>query len=104
MTPATPQRTVRATPRFLKSKRSLSEEVQLEIDERVKAVIADPMLGDPKTGALRGVRVTTFKIGPRQYLLAYTFTPKTNVVEVLDVGVHENFYRDLQNYIDARPG
>jgi mRNA-degrading endonuclease RelE of RelBE toxin-antitoxin system len=103
MTPGAPQRTVRATPRFLKSKRSMNEEVQLEIDERVKAVISDPLLGEPKTGTLRGVRVVKFKLGPRQYLLAYNFAPKTNVIEVLDVGVHENFYRDLQNYVDARP-
>jgi hypothetical protein len=43
-----------------------------------------------------------FKVGPQQYLLAYRFIVKRNVVEMLDVGVHENFYRDLQQYLEAR--
>jgi mRNA-degrading endonuclease RelE of RelBE toxin-antitoxin system len=97
-----PERTMRATPRFMKSKRSLSEETQLETDDQVKAIIADPLKGEPKTGALKGVRVVKYKMGPRQYLLAYLFHTKPNVVEVVDIGVHENFYRDLQNYLKDR--
>lgn len=56
--------------------------------------MGNPLLGEPKTGALKGVRVVKFKAGPHQYLLAYQFFSKPNVIEVLDVGVHENFYRD----------
>jgi hypothetical protein len=29
----------------------------------------------------------------RQYLLAYYFHAKPNIIEALDVAVHENFYR-----------
>jgi hypothetical protein len=58
--------------------------------------------GEQKTGALRMVRVLKFKVGPQQLLLAHTFHAKRNVVEVLAVGPHENFYRDLQEYLDAR--
>ncbi|MBI3077206.1 MAG: type II toxin-antitoxin system RelE/ParE family toxin [Deltaproteobacteria bacterium] len=43
-----------------------------------------------------------FKLGPHQYLLAYEFSPKLNQITLLDVGVHENFYRDLQKYRDSR--
>lgn len=99
--PTTP-RTAKAAPRFLRSKRSLDEAVQLDVDEQVKRIIADPMIGELKSGPLRGVRVLKFKSGPRQYLLGYTFTSKTNVVEVLDIGVHENFYKGLKDYLDAR--
>ena len=49
-----PERTVRAVPRFLKSKRG------------------------------------------------FRFFAKPNVIELLDVGPHEIFYRDLQQYLDAR--
>ena len=34
--------------------------------------------------------------------LAYRFFAKSNVIELLDVGPHENFYQDLQGYLDAR--
>jgi hypothetical protein len=70
----------------------------------VRELADNPLLGAPKTGALRGVRVVKFKIAARQYLLAYLFHVKENAVELIDVGVHENFYRDLKDYLDARQG
>ena len=94
-----PERTVTAVPRFLKSKRRLADVVQLALDAEVKKLVGDPMAGEPKVGALKGVRVVKFKVGPQQYLLAYRFLTKPNVVEILDVGVHENFYRDLQRHL-----
>jgi len=62
-------------------------------------IAAEPLKGEPKTGPRRGVRVVKFKSGPRQYLLAYFFHSKRN----FDVVVHENLYRDLHDYLDARP-
>ena len=97
-----PERTVRAVPRFLKSKRRFPEAVQEEIDAQVRSLIENPLHGEPKAGALKGVRVAKFKINVRQYLLAYRFLAKPNVIELLDVGPHENFYRDLQQYLEAR--
>lgn len=72
------------------------------LDDEVHKLVADPLSGETKKGALRGVRVVKFKVGPRQLLLAYQFNERRNVVELLDVGPHENFYRDLQEYLDAR--
>lgn len=95
-------RTVRAVPRFMKSKRRLTDGAQEEVDAQVRALIKSPLQGEPKAGALKGVRVVKFKAGVQQYLLAYQFFPKPNVIELLDVGVHENFYRDLQTYLDGR--
>ncbi len=77
--------------------------MQLQIDEVVKAIMANPLVGEPKSGALKGVRVEKFKIGPQQLLMAYTFTAKTQTLEMLDVGPHENFYKGLTQYLDARP-
>ena len=74
----------------------------MAIDEAVRGILADPLGGEPKTGALKGVRVVKVKVGPQQLLLAYQFDSKRNRVEVLDVGPHENFYRELQKYLDAR--
>ena len=95
-------RTVVQAPRFGRSKKRLPAAAQLQIDEAVKGLLADPLSGEPKIGALKGVRVIKFKVGPQQVLLAYQFDAKRKLIEVLDVGPHENFYRELQKYLDAR--
>jgi hypothetical protein len=97
-----PERLVVMAPRFAKSKRRLPVSAQLAVDEEVKKIIAVPLVGEPKTGALKGVRVVKFKIGPQQLLMAYQFDDKRNMLEMLDVAAHENFHRDLQRYLDAR--
>lgn len=89
-------------PRFGKAKRRLPAKAQLAADDAVRGIQADPLSGEPKTGALRGVRVVKFKVGAQQLLLAYQFDARRRLVEVLDVGPHENFYRELQKYLDAR--
>ena len=48
------------------------------------------------------VRVVKFQVGPQQLLLAYHFDSRRNVVQLLDVSPHENFYRDLQRYLAER--
>jgi ParE-like toxin of type II bacterial toxin-antitoxin system len=102
MPEATPARLVLQAPRFARAKRAFPDKAQLEIDEVVKAILADPLRGEPKVGALKGVRVEKFKVGFQQLLLAYTFVSKTQTLEMLDVGPHENFYRGLTQYLDAR--
>ena len=95
-------RTVVQAPRFGRSKKRLPAAAQLQIDEAVKGLLADPLSGEPKIGALKGMRVIRFKVGPQQLLLAYQFDAKRKSIEVLDVGPHESFYRKLQKYLDAR--
>jgi len=104
MPKAPPVRSVIQAPRFARAKRAFPAQVQLQIDQVVKAMLADALVGEPKAGALKGVRVEKFKVGPQQLLVAYTFTAKTQTVEMLDVGPHENFYKGLAQYLDARPG
>jgi mRNA-degrading endonuclease RelE of RelBE toxin-antitoxin system len=97
-----PGRTVQEVPRFYKAKRRLPESVQDIVDEQVRGLLDNPHLGEPKIGALKGVRVVKFKVGPHQYLLAYQFFPKSNVIEMLDVAVHENFYKGLEKYLKSK--
>lgn len=97
-----PERRLHQAPRFSKAKKRLPATAQLATDEAVRAVFADPLSGEQKVGALRQVRVVKFKIGNQQLLLAYQFDARRNLIEVLDVGPHENFYRELQKYLDAR--
>ena len=96
------ERAVVQAPRFAKSKRRLPPKAQLIVDDEVRRVVENPLAGEQKTGALKGVRVVKLKIGPQQLLLAYQFDAKRNTLEVLDIGPHENFYRELQDYLDDR--
>ncbi len=89
-------------PRFGKAKRRLPAAAQLATDAAIKEIISDPLIGTSKVGALKGVRVLKFKVKTFELLLAYQFNAKRRIIEVLDVGPHENFYRELQKYIDAR--
>ena len=97
-----PSRTVQQSTGFGKAKRRLSPKDQLVLDERVRKIVANPLIGEVKMGALKGVRVLKFKVGPFQLLLAYQFNERHNTIELLDVGPHENFYRDLQSYLRRR--
>ena len=98
-----PDRIVEQSTRFAKAKRKLHAKAQLALDADVKKLIEDPLLGEPKTGALAGVRVVKFKVDRQQWLLAYEFNAHRNAIELLDLGSHENFYRDLQSYLAGRP-
>lgn len=93
---------VRQAPRFGKAKKRLPDAAQLEVDEAVRQVLASPLVGEPKVGALKGVRVLKFKVKTLELLLAYQFNAKKRIIEVLDVGPHENFYKELARYLDAR--
>lgn len=98
----TPTRSVEQSTRFGKAKRRLPPKGQLALDEEVKRLAENPLIGEMKAGALKGVRVLKFTLGPLQLLLAYTFNERRNVIELLDVGPHENFYRDLERYVKER--
>ena len=102
MKPTKPPRSVEQSTRFGKAKRRLPPKAQVALDAQVKIIAENPLVGEMKAGALRGVRVLKFKLGPLQLLLAYEFNERRNVVELLDVGPHENFYRDLESYLKAR--
>ena len=93
---------VTQAPRFARSKRRFPSHAQLAIDEAIHDIIANPLSGAPKTGALKGVRVFKFKVDQIELLLAYQLKQKQGIIEVLDVGPHENFYRDLQRYLDTK--
>jgi mRNA-degrading endonuclease RelE of RelBE toxin-antitoxin system len=95
-------RRVLQSTRFAKAKKRLHPTQQLALDDHVKAAIENPFIGEPKTGALSAVRVHKFKVDRQQYLLAYQFNDRRNAIEPLDLGSHENFYRDLENYLKDR--
>lgn len=95
-------RSVEQSTRFGRAKRRLPPKGQLALDAAVRKVLENPLIGEMKTGTLKGVRVFKFKIGPLLLLLACQFNERRNAIELLDVGPHEHFYRDLQSYLTNR--
>jgi len=70
------------------------------IDKQVLKITENPSVGEEKKGDLRGVYVHKFKMKNTQYLLSYRFVGAD--LELITIGPHENYYRDLKNYLKAR--
>ncbi len=70
------------------------------LDEEIKKIIENPFVGEEKKGDLRGVYIHKFTIKPIQYLLSYRMI--NDGLELIMIGPHENYYRDLKSYLKRR--
>ncbi len=85
---------------FEKKVKKMSKSEKDILDREVKRISEDPGIGEEKKGALRGIFVHKFKLKTIQYLLAYR---KVGVdLELVTIGPHENYYRDLKQYLKNR--
>jgi len=86
--------------------------LRMAIEDAVDEVCSNPKLGEGKTGDLQGIRVYKFTHKTQEYLIAYR--PPTDeamaeegveiellIIDFYQVGVHENFYADLKNYLKS---
>ena len=71
------------------------------LDQQVRKIAENPNIGQEKRGDLRGVFVHKFKIQATQYLLAYRFSDPDSL-ELIMIRPHENYYRDLTDYLKTR--
>jgi len=71
-----------------------------KLDEQIRKIINNPFIGSEKKGDLRGVYVHKFKLQAIQYLMAYRFIGED--LELVMIGPHENYYRDLKSYLKTR--
>ena len=70
------------------------------LDQEVRRIAQNPSIGEEKKGDLTGVFVHKFKIETAQYLLAYRKIGQD--LELVMIGPHENYYRDLKQYLKNR--
>ena len=82
-------------PSFSRAAKKLRASQKAELDDAVRAIAADPMIGDAKIGDLAGVRVFKFRLSNQLCLLAYTQLDD-DTIKLLALGSHENFYRELK--------
>ena len=66
-----------------------------ELDNAVKTLMKEPTLGERKKGNLNFLRVYKFKMNKQPTLLGYSFDDGALVLELMTLGTHENFYRDI---------
>ena len=85
---------------FEKKVKKFNKSEKKALDNQILKIIENPSIGVEKKGDLRGVYVHKFKLKTIQYLLSYRFSGED--LELVMIGPHENYYRDLKNYLKAR--
>ena len=86
---------------FEKRVRRFRKQEKKILDQQVRKLAKDPSIGQEKRGELRGVFVHKFKIHATQYLLSYRMAD-ADTLELIMIGPHENYYRDLTTYLKTR--
>ena len=85
------------TASFKKSVKKLHSNQKSDLDAAVKELIQNPLLGEKKKGDLAFLRVYKFKMVKQPTLLGYSYEDGTVTLELITLGSHENFYRDVKN-------
>jgi mRNA-degrading endonuclease RelE of RelBE toxin-antitoxin system len=85
---------------FERKVKKFTEQEKKALDKQILKIAENPSVGVEKKGDLRGVYVHKIKIRTTQYLLSYRFVGTD--IELIMIGAHENYYRDLKNYLKAR--
>jgi len=85
---------------FQRKVKKFTKQEKKKLDEHIRKIVDNPSIGSEKKGDLRGVYVYKFKIQTLQYLLAYRFAGED--LELIMIGPHENYYRDLKSYLKGK--
>ena len=91
--------TTDAYPKFNRTKKKLPAALRSEVDRQVELICADPQTGEQKRSDLSGVFVHKFRLAGQLHLLAYLVDEDEEIVTLLALGGHEDFYRDLKHYL-----
>ena len=90
-------RQVFQSPLFERQKKCLTKREVEFLDAGIKDIIENPEVGEPKRSDIASVYIHKFKVGSKLFLLAYEFDDLE--IDLLTIGPHENFYRDLKRYL-----
>lgn len=87
------------TPAFKKAVKKLKSNQKQNLDKAIRALIEAPLLGEQKKGDLAFLRVYKFKMNKQLTLLGYSFDENVLTLELMTLGSHESFYRDVKRGI-----
>ncbi|HEY7774118.1 MAG TPA: type II toxin-antitoxin system RelE/ParE family toxin, partial [Marinagarivorans sp.] len=85
--------------REIDSRRALSQNRVTDKNRHSYLVIsprATPNIGEQKKGDLAFLRVHMFKMNKQLTLLGYSFDDGALILELMALGAHESFYRDIK--------
>ncbi len=83
---------------FARKVKKFHHKQKLILDKEISKIAKDPKIGIEKRGDLKGIFIHKFKINKQLYLLSYR--KKNKDIELITIGSHENYYRDLKSYIN----
>lgn len=84
------------TASFKKTVKKLNPHQKRDLDIAVRQVVAEPTIGERKKGDLAFLRVHKFKMVKQTSLLGYSYEDGSITLELIALGSHENFYRDVK--------
>jgi mRNA-degrading endonuclease RelE of RelBE toxin-antitoxin system len=84
------------TPSFKKAVKKLHKNQKKDLDDAIRFLINAPESGEQKKGDLAFLRVYKFKMVKQLTLLGYSYEEGTVILELIVLGSHENFYRDMK--------
>ncbi len=90
---------IKQSTKFKKSFKKLPENQQKMVEKVIRNIVDKPDIGENKKGDLAAIRVYQCKIQKQLMLLAYQIAEIDGVLYLLLLGTHENFYRDLKQYL-----
>ncbi|ETI62238.1 RelE/StbE family addiction module toxin [Marinomonas profundimaris] len=79
--------------------KKLHKNQKADLDNAIRELIKDPLLGQQKKGVLSFLRVYKFNMVKQLTLLGYSYEDGTVTLELMALGCHENFYRDVKNIV-----
>lgn len=82
--------------RFEKALDKLSEDDLVLVEDQIDFITEHPSCGVLKKGDLSYLRVHKFKLRGNEILLGYSWLEECVELYLLDLGPHENFYRDMR--------
>lgn len=88
------------SPLFARKVKKFHKKQKVELDIQIKNILKNPELGREKKGDLKGIYILKFNIKDKQFLLSHRM--KHDVLELIMIGPHENYYRDLKGYLKTK--
>ena len=85
---------------FEKKAKRFTKKQKNILDKQIQKILDNPSIGQEKRGDLRGIYIHKFKIDTTLYLLSYRFLGEA--LELIMIGPHENYYRNLKTYLKSR--
>jgi mRNA interferase RelE/StbE len=85
---------------FAQKVKKMRKQEKEVLDQEVQRIAQNTSIGEEKKGDLTGVFVHKFTIETAEYLLAYRKIDPD--LELVMIGPHENYYRDLNQYLKNR--